>query len=212
MKGFQGNLPMIYPSWESKGQCHAPPKRHLSTIMIPTKTPECPAFLGLALELFPWIFQLLVSAELFFFVEKNAFPSNTPRSPPVDKVNVNCPMIFRLENPENKLPKQQKNNISGWMTRRLNFKESKNKKNSWTSCSLVFTEFEVAWKQRLLKRFNFTLNVVTRIGVKRQAIQFVYSGWFLLELVLRFAVDGRKLFYGEDGRWIIIDLKLATGS
>ena len=34
--------------------------------------------------------------------------------------------------------------------------------------------------------------------MKRQAIQFVYSGWFLLELVLRFAVDGRKLFYGED--------------
>ena len=33
----------------------------------------------------------------------------------------------------------------------------------------------------------------------RQAIQFIYSGWFLLELVLRVAVDGRKLFYGEDG-------------
>ena len=92
-----------------------------------------------------------------------------------------------------------KNNMSGWMSRRLNFNESKNQQKLWV---LHFHSFSLSSKSLenngCLKRFNFTLNVVTRIGVKRQAIQFVYSGWFLLELVLRFAVDGRKLFYGED--------------
>lgn len=45
-----------------------------------------------------------------------------------------------------------------------------------------------------------------------QAIQFVYSGWFLLELVLRFAVDGRKLFYGEDWMWAWLDVFVVVTS
>jgi hypothetical protein len=36
-----------------------------------------------------------------------------------------------------------------------------------------------------------------RIGAG-QAIQYIYSAWFLLELLARIAVDGRKLFVGED--------------
>jgi len=45
-----------------------------------------------------------------------------------------------------------------------------------------------------------------------QAIQFIYSGWFLLELVLRIAVDGRKLFYGEDWMWAWLDVFVVVTS
>lgn len=46
---------MIYPSWESKGQCHAPPKRHFNQPSWSQQKHLNKAFLGLALELFPWI-------------------------------------------------------------------------------------------------------------------------------------------------------------
>ena len=55
------------------------------------------------------------------------------------------------------------------------------------------------------KQVFLTLGAVTfwRVFVHCQAIQYVYSAWFLVELLLRIAVDGRKLFVGEDTKFCI---------
>lgn len=45
-----------------------------------------------------------------------------------------------------------------------------------------------------------------------QAIQYIYSAWFLLELLARIAVDGRKLFVGEDWMWGWLDVTVVLTS
>eukprot|EP00435_Cladocopium_sp_Y103_P000573 s5165_g1.t1 len=45
-----------------------------------------------------------------------------------------------------------------------------------------------------------------------QAIQYVYSAWFLVELLVRIAVDGRKLFVGEDWMWGWLDATVVMTS